>query len=72
MPAGAFYVYAGLPDQAPDAEKFCHRLLESYFVAVTPGTDFGFHNADRSIRISYARDLSQLKKAVDCIREMLG
>ena len=72
MPAGAFYVYAGLPDKAPDAEKFCHRLLESYFVAVTPGTDFGFHKADRSIRISYARDLSQLKDAVYRIREMLG
>jgi aspartate/methionine/tyrosine aminotransferase len=72
MPAGAFYVYAGLPDKAPDAEKFCHRLLESYFVAVTPGTDFGVHNADRSIRISYARGLSQLKEAVYRIGKMLG
>ena len=72
MPAGAFYVYAGLPDKAPDAEKFCHHLLESYFVAVTPGTDFGVHNADRSIRISYARGLSQLKEAVYRIGKMLG
>jgi aspartate/methionine/tyrosine aminotransferase len=72
MPAGAFYVYAGLPDKAPDAEKFCHRLLENYFVAVTPGTDFGVHNADRSIRISYARGLSQLKEAVYRIGKMLG
>jgi aspartate/methionine/tyrosine aminotransferase len=72
MPAGAFYIYAVLPEKAPDAEKFCHRLLESYFVAVTPGTDFGFHNADRSIRISYARDLSQLKEAVYRIGELLG
>jgi aspartate/methionine/tyrosine aminotransferase len=72
MPAGAFYVYAGLPDNAPDAEQFCHRLLENHFVAVTPGTDFGFHNADRSIRISYARNLSQLKEAVYRIGIMLG
>ena len=72
MPAGAFYVYAGLPDKVPDTEKFCHRLLESYFVAVTPGTDFGFHNADRFIRISYSRDLSQLKEAVYRISKMLG
>jgi len=72
MPAGAFYVYAGLPDNAPDAEEFCHRLLENHFVAVTPGTDFGFHNADRSIRISYARNLSQLKEAVYRIGAMLG
>ena len=72
MPAGAFYIYAGLPEKAPNAEKFCHRLLESYYVAVTPGTDFGFHNADRAIRISYARDLSQLKEAVYRIGEMLS
>ncbi|MGV0035238.1 MAG: aminotransferase class I/II-fold pyridoxal phosphate-dependent enzyme [Candidatus Azotimanducaceae bacterium WSBS_2022_MAG_OTU7] len=71
MPAGAFYVYAGLPDNAPDAEQFCHRLLESHFVVVTPGTDFGFHNAARSIRISYVRDLSQLKEAVYRIEKML-
>jgi aspartate/methionine/tyrosine aminotransferase len=72
MPAGAFYVYAVLPERSPDAEEFCLHLLESYFVAVTPGTDFGFHNAERSIRISYARDLSQLKDAVYRISEMLG
>ena len=72
MPAGAFYVYAGLPNNAPDAEQFCDQLLENHFVAVTPGTDFGFHNADRFIRISYARDLSQLKEAVCRIRKMLG
>lgn len=71
MPAGAFYVYAGLPDNTPDAEQFCHRLLESHFVVVTPGTDFGFHNAARSIRISYVRDLSQLKEAVYRIGKML-
>ena len=70
-PAGAFYVYAGLPDKEPDSEEFCHRLLENHFVAVTPGTDFGFHNANRTIRISYARDLSQLKEAVYRIGKML-
>lgn len=72
MPAGAFYVYAGLPDEAPNAEQFCHLLLENHFVAVTPGTDFGFHNADRFIRLSYARNLSQLKEAVYRIGKLLG
>mgnify|MGYP001135423020 CR=1 FL=1 len=72
MPAGAFYVYAGLPDNAPDAEQFCRELLENHFVAVTPGTDFGFHHAERFIRISYARDLLQLKEAVSRIGKMLA
>ena len=71
-PAGAFYVYAGLPDEVPNGEQFCHCLLENHFVAVTPGTDFGFHNADRSVRVSYARDLSQLKEAINRIGKMLG
>ena len=63
-PAGAFYVYARLPAGSPDAETFCHRLLEEQFVAITPGTDFGFHEADQHVRISYARDLEQLQEAV--------
>ena len=28
MPAGAFYVYAGLPENIEDAESFCKKLLE--------------------------------------------
>lgn len=70
-PGGAFYIYAELPDSAPGAEQFCERLLEEQFVAVTPGTDFGFERADRHIRISYARELSQLKEAVKRIANMM-
>jgi aspartate/methionine/tyrosine aminotransferase len=72
MPAGAFYVYAGLPDRVRDAEKFCHDLLENEHVAITPGTDFGFHDANRFVRISYARDLGQLKEAVSRLRRALA
>lgn len=72
MPAGAFYVYAGLPEGSQDAETFCHQLLEEHFVAVTPGTDFGFHEADRFVRMSYARDISRLQEAVRRISVMLG
>ena len=72
MPAGAFYVYAGLPDSVEeDSESFCWKLLEDEYVAITPGTDFGFLEADRRIRVSYARDLSQLEQAVARIERVL-
>lgn len=66
-PAGAFYVYAGLPDACPDAEVYCTRVLEERFVAMTPGTDFGRYRADRHLRLSYARDIDVLQKAVERI-----
>ena len=64
IPAGAFYVYAGLPAGQEDAESFCSDLLEEEFVAITPGTDFGFHDAWHQVRISYARDIHQLEQAM--------
>jgi len=64
IPAGAFYVYAGLPAGHEDSESFCRDLLEEEFVAITPGTDFGFHHAAHRVRISYARDMNQLEQAV--------
>ena len=64
IPAGAFYVYAGLPAGQEDAESFCSDLLEEEFVAITPGTDFGFHDAGHQVRISYARDIHQLEQAM--------
>ncbi len=65
LPDGAFYIYAGLPDEWPAAESFCEQLLEEDFVAVTPGTDFGFHRADRFVRFSYAQKLDRLEAAVE-------
>ena len=72
MPEGAFYVYAGLPDGVEDSESFCRRLLEEEYVAITPGTDFGFFRADRMIRISYARNVDQLAEAVARIGRALS
>ncbi|HKI74120.1 MAG TPA: pyridoxal phosphate-dependent aminotransferase [Pseudomonadales bacterium] len=66
-PEGAFYVYAQIPAGCDDAEKFCRRLLEEKYVAVTPGTDFGSYLARDHVRFSYAQELSLLEKAVERI-----
>ena len=71
-PAGAFYVYCGLPDKVEDSEEFCRRLLETEFVAITPGTDFGFNESKRKVRISYARKISELEEAVLRIQRALS
>ena len=70
-PAGAFYVYCGLPDSVEDSERFCRRLLETEFVAITPGTDFGLNEANRKVRISYTRDIPELEEALARIERAL-
>ncbi|MBD3647555.1 MAG: pyridoxal phosphate-dependent aminotransferase [Pseudomonadales bacterium] len=67
MPEGAFYVYAKLPAGVGDSEEFCERLLEQHYVAITPGTDFGFYLAREHVRFSYARKLSVLEEGVERI-----
>lgn len=61
---GAFYVYANLPKGLENAELFCSRMLEEYNVAITLGTDFGYFNADNTVRFSYAQNLDKLKQGV--------
>lgn len=72
IPEGAFYVYARLPSGQTSSELFCERLLEEHFVAVTPGTDFGFYLADEHVRFSYARDIHLLEDAVERIAKALS
>ena len=66
MPEGAFYIYATMPaGLAADSEAFSDSLLENHYVAVTPGTDFGFYRADEHLRFSYAQGLDMLELGVD-------
>ncbi len=72
-PSGAFYLYAGLPAQlAVDSMTFATQLLEKAGVAVTPGQDFGDHQAARHVRFAYTRDLALLDEAISRIGGYLG
>ncbi|MDA1300302.1 MAG: aminotransferase class I/II-fold pyridoxal phosphate-dependent enzyme [Proteobacteria bacterium] len=71
MPDGAFYVYAGIPEGYKDSEPFTEWLLEEHHVAVTPGTDFGRHLANRKVRFSYAQPLPRLSMAVDRLSQAM-
>ena len=72
-PAGAFYVYAGLPAEHADAGStaFASRVLEQALVALTPGTDFGLHGAERHVRFAYTRPLEELQEGARRLQKFL-
>lgn len=67
MPQGAFYVYANCRALGRDSDLFARELLEQTGVAITPGLDFGMHDAADHVRVSYANTVARLHEAVDRI-----
>lgn len=67
-PDGAFYLYADCSRFTDDSQRFAHELLETVGVAVTPGIDFGSHQAERHLRVSTTTSVERLGEAVERIR----
>jgi aspartate/methionine/tyrosine aminotransferase len=63
-PDGAYYVYVDCAATGMSSSEFCSRLLEEAHVSLVPGVDFGFHEPDRYLRLSYATALPSLKEAI--------
>ncbi|MDD4881143.1 MAG: pyridoxal phosphate-dependent aminotransferase [Gallionellaceae bacterium] len=63
-PQGAFYVYADIGRFALDGERFAADLLDRAGVAITPGLDFGRHEAGRHVRFAYTTTEDRLREAV--------
>ncbi len=61
-PMGAFYVFVDISQTGLGSLAFSDALLESQQVAVIPGIAFG---ADQCIRLSYATDLTTIKKGLE-------
>jgi aspartate/methionine/tyrosine aminotransferase len=72
VPQGAFYLYADCSAFSTDSHAFTGDLLEQTGVAITPGIDFGEHNATRYVRISYANELERLKEGVERLQKFLA
>ncbi|WJW76525.1 pyridoxal phosphate-dependent aminotransferase [Thiohalobacter sp. IOR34] len=70
-PGGAFYLYADCSALTDDSFEFSQRLLEEAGVAVTPGLDFGRHQAARHLRFAYTTSLDQLEEGVRRIAAFL-
>jgi aspartate/methionine/tyrosine aminotransferase len=63
-PDGAFYVYVDCSAFSDNSSAFAADLLEQVGVAIVPGEDFGRHEPQRYLRVSYATGMAQLQEAV--------
>ena len=68
-PQGAFYIYASCEAFTDDSFTWIKQLLNEQGVALTPGIDFGTHQADKHCRFAYTLSLELLQQAVDKIEE---
>ena len=64
QPDGAFYAYINIKHTGLNAIEFCDALLSQYHVALTPGNDFGEHNADQYVRLSFATSIERLNEGL--------
>ncbi len=71
-PQGAFYIYASCEQFSDDSDKFASDLLEKAGVAVTPGRDFGEHQAHTHIRFAYTTSLENLQLGVERIARFIS
>jgi aspartate/methionine/tyrosine aminotransferase len=69
VPTGAFYLYADCSSFTDDSQTLALDLLEHAGVAITPGLDFGSHQAARHARFSYANTLENLREGVSRLRD---
>lgn len=67
-PDGAFYMFVKISKTGLTSLEFCDALLESQQVATIPGIAFG---ADDHIRLSYATDMTSIKKGMDRLEKFL-
>jgi len=65
VPQGAFYVYAGCEQFSPDSHALAFDLLEQAGVALTPGMDFGSHQASAHLRFAYTCSMDRIEEALN-------
>jgi aspartate/methionine/tyrosine aminotransferase len=63
-PDGAFYVYVDCSRHSDDSSRFAIDLLETQFVSIVPGADFGSHQPHKYLRLSYATEMAKLREAI--------
>ncbi|VAW60201.1 Valine--pyruvate aminotransferase [hydrothermal vent metagenome] len=70
-PQGAFYLYADISRFSTDSFTFCRQLLEDSHVAITPGIDFGSHQAHLHVRFAYTQRIEKLQQALERIHKFI-
>jgi aspartate/methionine/tyrosine aminotransferase len=71
-PDGAFYAYADCSAHSPSSWDFAHALMQRAHVALTPGRDFGRHQPERWLRLSFASSRDRLDEALHRLQRVLA
>lgn len=70
-PAGAFYIYADCSQFTDDSFQFATDFLEAEAVAVTPGKDFGSHDAEKYLRFAYTTSIARMAEAMERLERFI-
>ena len=71
-PDGAFYAYADCSAHSANSWDFAFELMNRAHVALTPGRDFGRHDPQRWLRLSFASSQPKLDEALHRLQRELG
>jgi aspartate/methionine/tyrosine aminotransferase len=71
QPQGAFYLYVDVSSTGLPAIEFCHRLLEEFQVAVTPGEDFGANLNQAFVRFAFTTDEASIALGLERLQSAL-
>lgn len=71
-PEGAFYIYANCAKFTDNSYQFALALLEAEGVAITPGLDFGRHQAHQHLRFAYTTTIERMTVAVQRLERFIN
>ncbi len=71
-PEGAFYIYANCARFTDDSFKFAQDFLEAEAVAITPGKDFGSHEANHYLRFAYTISIDKMTVAIERLEKFIN
>jgi aspartate/methionine/tyrosine aminotransferase len=71
-PEGAFYIYAKCDKFTDDSFKFAVDFLEAEAVAITPGKDFGSHDAHHALRFAYTTTVDKIAVAMQRLERFIN
>jgi aspartate/methionine/tyrosine aminotransferase len=71
-PDGAFYAYADCSAHSANSWDFAFELMNRAHVALTPGRDFGRHDPQRWLRLSFASSQARLDEALHRLQRVLA
>jgi len=70
-PEGAFYIYANCKKFTDDSHQFALNFLEAEGVAITPGIDFGRHEAHHTLRFAYTTSIAKMAIAMERLERFI-